>query len=234
MTHEELRAAGYDVDAAAHERLAVFVRLLGAENARANLTGAANTRLLWRQHICDSLALLQAARGLAAGRLLDLGSGGGLPGLPLACVCPLLDVTLVDATRKKVAALRRMIARLGLPNARAVWGRAETLAHDPAYREQFDAVTARAVAALPALIEYAAGFVRPGGACWFFKSLAGADEERPVAESAARTCRLTPGRVERYRLPGDTDDRGIVIYAKEGVLPPELPRAPGRARKRPL
>ncbi len=187
MTREELRAAGHDVGAAAYARLAEFVRLLMEENARLNLTAAKTAAEIWRGHVCDSLALAGLVSERRVQALLDLGSGGGLPGVPVACVCEGVRVTLLDATRKKVDAAARMIARLGLSNATALWGRAEVRAHAPAYRERFDAVTSRAVAELPVLLEYAAGFVRSGGECWFFKSAARAAEERAAAQ-APRPC----------------------------------------------
>jgi 16S rRNA (guanine527-N7)-methyltransferase len=234
VTREELETAGFKVNPAAHARLAQLVELLLAENRRVNLTAARSVAVLWRAHVCDSLALLPLLREQAAVRVLDLGAGGGFPGLPLACACPDMEVTLLDATRKKVDAVRRIIQAMGLPNARAVWGRAETLAHDPAYREQFDAVAARAVATLPILLEYAAGFARPGGHCWLFKSAGAVGAEQAAAAAAAASCRLEQVDTRGYRLPGESDDRLLLVYRKHGVLPDDLPRAAGRARKRPL
>lgn len=234
MTRDELAAAGFDVSNAAHQRLAAFVQRLLEENQKLNLTAARDEAEIWHGHVCDSLALWPAVQAHHVERLLDIGSGGGLPGLPLACLCDDLQVTLLDATQKKVAALERIIAQLALRNVRAVWGRAEALAHDPAYREQFEAVCARAVATLPVLIEYAAGFVRPGGYCWFFKSVAGFRAEEAPAESAARACALAPAGTRAYRLPDERDERVLVGYRKEGPLAPTLPRRSGRAQKRAL
>lgn len=234
MTREELETAGFKVSETVYARLAQLVELLLAENRRVNLTAARNPAQLWRAHVCDSLALLPLVHEHAAGDVLDLGSGGGFPGLPLACACPDVEVTLLDATRKKVDAVRRIIQAMRLPNARAVWGRAETLARDPAYRERFDAVAARAVAALPVLLEYAAGFARPGGHCWLFKSAAATGAEQAAAASAAASCCLEHVDTCRYRLPGESDDRLILVYRKQGVLPADLPRAVGRPRKQPL
>jgi len=234
MTREELQQAGHAVSAVAYARLVQFVELLRAENRQLNLTGVQEAGELWRGHVCDSLVLWPRVVAAGATCVLDLGSGGGLPGLPLACVCETAQVTLLDATRKKVNALERIIAGLGLPNARAAWGRAELLAHEPAQREQFDFVTARAVAALPVLIEYAAGFVRPGGECWFFKTPGAVAEERSRADSAARACCLAEFSTLPYRLSGETDDRVLVGYRKEGRLADRLPRRTGAAKKRPL
>jgi 16S rRNA (guanine527-N7)-methyltransferase len=234
MTHHELAAAGYDVSAAAHARLTQFVHALLAENQALNLTAARDVAGVWRAHVCDSLALVAWIGEHRVARLLDLGSGGGLPGIPLACACAGLDVTLLDATRKKVAALERIIQSVGLEHAQAVWGRAETLAHDPAHRERFDAVAARAVATLPVLIEYAAGFVRTGGHAWFFKSQSAADTEVAQAEPAAQACKLAYADTLRYRLPGEPAERVILGYRKTSALGVELPRRAGRAQKRPL
>ncbi len=234
MTRQELDAAGFDVSEVAYARLARFVQLLRAENEKLNLTAACDEDEIWRVHVCDSLTLLPVVRSHAVRRLLDLGTGGGLPGLPLACVTGRVDVTLVDATRKKIVAVRHIIARLGLDNARGVWGRSELLAHLPVYREQFDAVTARAVASLPVLLEYAAGFVRPGGRCWFFKSAAAASPEGAMAESAARACKLEYVDALPYRLRGERDDRVLMHFRKIAKLSPDLPRRPGKPSKHPL
>lgn len=167
-------------------------------------------------------------------RVLDLGAGGGLPGIPLACACPDAQVTLLEATGKKVAALERIIARVGLGNVNAAHGRAEVLAHDPQYREQFDLVTARAVAELPALLELAAGFVKAGGTCWFFKSRPQAEREIPAARSAAARCALDYAGTELYRVPAEADRRALVRYRKTASLSTDLPRRTGRATTRPL
>ena len=234
MKRSELESAGFDVSEVAYARLARFVQLLLEENEKLNLTAVHDEVEAWRVHVCDSLMLLPVVRSHNVRRLLDLGTGGGLPGLPLACVTGRVDVTLIDATRKKVVAVRHMIARLGLDNARGVWGRAELLAHLPAYREQYEAVTARAVASLPVLLEYAAGFVRPRGHCWFFKSAAASGPEGAMAESAARACQLAYVDELPYRLRGEDEDRVLMHYSKVGKLGPDLPRRPGKPTKRPL
>jgi 16S rRNA (guanine527-N7)-methyltransferase len=231
---QHLPAWARDIGDVATAHLSHFLRLLSAENQRQNLTGTRDEAELWRIHIGDSLKLLPLLHERGVNRLLDLGSGGGLPGIPLACVRPDLHVTLLDATRKKVAAVERMVAALELSNVRAVWGRAEALAHQPEYREQFDAVAVRAVAALPVLLEYAAGFVRPGGTCWFYKSAAAAEPERVAAESAARRCRLSHVATHAYRLPDEVADRALLEYRKDGELDADLPREVGLAKEHPL
>jgi len=234
VTQVELMQAGYDVGAEAHARLAAYVTALLAENEHVNLTAIRDAAELWRGHVCDSLALVPLAAALKARRVLDLGSGGGLPGVPLACVQPDVQVTLLDSVRKKVAAVERAVAVVGLGNVGTLCGRAEELAHTPAQRERYDAVTARAVAELPALVEYAAGFVRVGGECWLFKSAAGAQTEVQAARRAAGQCGLVLVRTVPYRVPGDTADRALVVYRKERPLDRRLPRGVGQAKKKAL
>jgi 16S rRNA (guanine527-N7)-methyltransferase len=234
MRHEELIAAGFEVSPDAHARLAGFVELLLRENQRLNLTAIRDAGEVWRLHVCESLALLPLVVESGARRLLDLGTGGGVPGVPLACVCDDLRVMLLDATRKKLDAVGRIVAELELSNVETLWGRAETLAHDAQYREQFDVVTARAVAKLPTLVEYAAGFVRRGGQCWFAKSLDAAEHETEQARRAAGLCALRLVRTQRFRLPGEPGERAVVVYEKRGPLRSNLPRPHGQPRRKPL
>src|SRR5262245_15056698 len=124
MTHAELSYAGYDISESACAHLHSYIQALLAENQKLNLISLRNEADIWSVHVCDSLALLPPIRERAAKRLLDLGCGGGLPGVPLACACPELRVTLLDATRKKVQALERIVAHVGLANVDCLWGRA--------------------------------------------------------------------------------------------------------------
>lgn len=234
MTGEELAAAGFELGPKIYARLSRFVELLLLENQRVNLTAIRDVDEVWRLHICESLALLALISESRPRRLLDLGTGGGIPGIPLACVRDNLEVVLLDATRKKLDAVGRIVAELGLSGVQTLWGRAEALAHDEAYRETFDVVTARAVAALPTLIEYAAGFVRPGGQCWFAKSIDAAEREIEDARSAASQCALQYVKTHRFTLPGHHGERAIVIYMKRSRLRTDLPRSQGRPRRKPL
>ncbi len=232
MTQAELAELGYAVDEKAWSRLAEFVRSLLEENTRVNLTAVRTAEEVWRRHVCDSLALVPLMDERRPTRLLDLGSGGGVPGIPLACVFPDLPVTLLDATRRKTEALMRIVAGVGLARVAVKWGRAESVAHDRDFRERYDVVTARAVAALPILLEYVAGFVAVGGEAWLFKTQG--EVEREEAGGAARACGLEEAGVREYMLPGDDVGRLIVRYRKVAPLAADLPRGPGRAEKRPL
>jgi 16S rRNA (guanine527-N7)-methyltransferase len=234
LTRAELIAAGFDIGEAAYARLARFVDHLLDENTRLNLTGAKSAADVWNPHVCDSLALVPLVAEFDARSLLDLGAGGGFPGIPVACLCDDLAVTLLDATQKKTAALERIVAGVELPDVRVRCARAEALAHDPAHRERYDLVAARAVAELRVLLEYAAGFVRPGGYCCFFKTPAAIEREARGAARAAKACRLEPRQAHTYHLPREQTARAIAVYQKTVALPDNLPRAAGQARKHPL
>ncbi|MCA9245012.1 MAG: 16S rRNA (guanine(527)-N(7))-methyltransferase RsmG, partial [Phycisphaerales bacterium] len=158
MTIQEIASWGFEMDAAAHQRLAAFVEALLDENTRVNLTAIRNPPDTWALHVCDSLALAAMLGESGAASLVDIGSGGGAPAIPIACVAPQMRIVAIDRVGKKVDAIRRICDRVGLTNVKAYHGRAEDLAHQPGLREQFDAVTARAVAPLPTVLEYAAGF----------------------------------------------------------------------------
>lgn len=228
MTLAELHAVGFDLDAAAHARLVMYVDRLLAENEHINLTGTRDPVAFWAAHVCDSLALVPHLRAAGSTSLVDLGSGGGLPGVPLACAMPGLAVTLLDATRKKLAAVERICEPLCLTNLRTVWGRAETLAHEQQHRERYDVLTARAVGPLARTLELASGLVRPGGTLWFYKSCQAVAEEVRDAAATAKASRLECVNQVRYSLPVGQGERALAIYLKAAPLPRHLPRSADR------
>lgn len=234
MTPNDLKSWGFDAGAAAHQRLAAFVEALLDENTRHNLTAIRNAPDTWALHVCDSLALAALLRESGAESLVDIGSGGGAPAIPIACVAPDLRIVAIDRIGKKVDAIRRICASIGVHNVEAIHGRAEDLAHQPALREQFDAVTARAVARLPTVLEYAAGFISTGGSGWFYKSQLGAEEEVESARQAEARMNVELVDFHGYALPEPHGERVIVEYRKMARLAAALPRKSGAARKRPL
>lgn len=224
MTREQLEKAGFHVGDAEYARLSRFVELLLAENERTNLTAVRDAAGVWALHVCDSLTLLPLVGRFKPRTVVDLGTGGGVPGLPLACVLPEVQFTLIDATRKKIEAVERIGRGLGLANCRYVWGRGEALAHEPPHRERYDVVIARAVASIDDLARYASGLVRPGGQAWFMKSCQAAEAERRAAERATTRLQLIYRATETVRLPEPHGERAILVYEKRGTLPSGLPK----------
>jgi 16S rRNA (guanine(527)-N(7))-methyltransferase RsmG len=226
VTHAELVAAGCEVDAAAHARLAQFVDVLLAENRVHNLTAIRTPEAVWPLHILDSLALLPRLDARAATpRVADLGSGGGVPGIPLAIARPALRVTLFDATRKKVDACNRMIEALKLDNVRAVWARVEARGRPTSspklpvgHAGRYDVVLARAVGPLAELVERAATLLSRDAAaeCWFHKSVAALPAELEAAEAAAQRVGLRHVETLSYSLPAEHGPRAIAVFGRRG------------------
>jgi 16S rRNA (guanine527-N7)-methyltransferase len=155
-----LRKNGLSVTDEALGRLSKYVELLLDANRRVNLISRKDEQNIWERHILHSLSLLFLVRLSPRCRVLDLGSGGGLPGIPLKIVLPGMHLTLLDATRKKMAAVDQIIRALELTDVKAVWGRAEDLATKKELRFQFDVVVARSVGPLDELARLAHPFLR--------------------------------------------------------------------------
>ena len=178
--------------------------------------------------IDDSLVL--AAHIADARRLVDVGSGGGLPGLPLKIVRPDLEVTLIEADQDKAAFLVQAAARLDLRGVEVLAVRAEDAGHDPRYREAFDVAVARALAPLPTLVELCLPLVRVGG-----RLLAQKTEKEDVAR-AARAVEVLGGRLGAA-IGAASRARGsgvIVVVEKIGPTPRAYPRRPGLPSRKPL
>jgi 16S rRNA (guanine527-N7)-methyltransferase len=183
-------------------------------------------------HVADSLAALEVDALHDAGVIADLGAGAGFPGLVLAAALAHARVDLIEASRRKAALIGRLIAAGGLANARAIPLRAEELAAADG-REAYDVVTARAVAPLAVLAEYAAPLLRQGGALIAWKGKRDAAEEA-AGTAAADRLGLTPGAVLAVEPYRGSRNRHLHVYTKSGPTPPQYPRRPGMAAKRPL
>ncbi len=220
-------------------RLREYTQRLLAANRRVNLTALRDESALLQRYLLDSLALLPvmaqtlgcSVEALRARSLrgIDVGSGGGAPGIPLAIAWPALRMTLVEATAKKARFLQEVTQSLELP-VPVLSQRAEEVAHQPAHRERYDLVTARAVAALPALVELTLPFLRVGG--WaFFPKGERAGEETQAALAAIQI--LGGEEVQKVPYPG-SDAGAIVVIRKVATTPERYPRRPGVPTRRPL
>jgi len=229
---------GVPLDADALSRFAQYRDLLLERSAQFNLTAIRDPDEVEHRLFLDAIAmapLLDRLTDVGASqcgrriRLVDIGAGAGFPGLPLKIVRPALEVTLIDATGKKVAFVNEVISRLGLDAAGAVQGRAEDLGQEPAYRAQFDVATARAVAALPVLMEYVIPFLRVGGTALLPKGLQIAEELR-MGENAAGL--LGAKIVSAAELPVETTR--LVVVRKLAPTPVAYPRRTGIPGRDPL
>jgi 16S rRNA (guanine527-N7)-methyltransferase len=201
-------------------------------NTRVNLTAITNPEEVQVKHFLDSLSLL-LVYDKPQTRLLDIGTGAGFPGLALKIVRPEWQVVLLEATGKKVTFLRHVIDTLHLTGVEVVHGRAEELAHKPQYRATFDVVTARAVAALPTLLEYSAPFCRVGGEIILFKK-GDIGSELIQGQRAARLLGAIFKEDIPVTLPGLEDDRRLLVWQQQKTCPPQYPRSGAAIAKKAL
>lgn len=226
-------------------RLHGYLELLVERRGRANVTGIRDPAQAERLLLLESIAaaavapLLAASSGRDSLRLLDVGAGGGIPGIPLAIAFPRLAVTLLDATRKKIDFAQHAVHALALDNVTAAWGRAEELAHAPEHREQYDVVTVRGVGSLATVAELALPFCARGGVLAAFKSLwtsskSPLDAELAEAHHAIRVTGGSDARVTPFNLPELPPQHCLVTVRKAAPTPRQYPRRPGLPAKRPL
>jgi len=229
-------ALGLALDGARVERFARYRDLLLDWNTRVNLTAITDPAEVVTRHFLDALTCLLGvpaewrSREL---RLIDVGSGAGFPGLPLALVLPEWRVTVLEATGKKVRFLDAVLRDLGLTNVQTVTGRAEEVAHAAAHRGAYEVVTARAVAALPTLLEYCAPFARLGGRLILPKK-GDLAAELTAGERAAPLLGARLLNAVLVTVPPLDDGRVLLLAHQERSCPPHYPRAAGAPVKRPL
>ena len=230
---EMLSRLSLPAEDAAAEQLLQYYDLLVERNRVMNLTAITEFTDVVEKHFADSLLLAQAVDLQEVSSVIDIGTGAGFPGIPLKIVYPHLQVTLLDALRKRIAFLDEAVRSLGLSGVRTVHGRAEDLGKDTAYRERYDLSVSRAVADLSVLSELCIPFVRTGGTFVSYKS-AGAGEE---IENAAHAVHLLGGedpQVITVLLPQTRQERLLVCIRKSQDTPLSYPRRAGIPAKRPL
>lgn len=213
-----------------------YYQELCAWNARLNLTTIVEWEAVQIQHFLDSLTcllVLPSEVHRVPYRVVDIGSGGGFPGVPLKIALPHLDMALVESVQKKAAFLEHLTRVLALKGTVVYPRRAEEVARLPECRERFDLAVSRAVAPLAVLAEYCLPFVRTGG---LVVAMKGRDVEEEV-RAGLRAVEVLGGRLREVRpilLPGLEAPRHLVVLEKVSSTPPRYPRRPGLPAKRPL
>jgi 16S rRNA (guanine527-N7)-methyltransferase len=219
-------------DTKINQLLAYLSKLL-LTNKVINLTSITNYPEALLKHLYDSLVVLKLPIFLEAKKILDVGSGGGLPGIPLAICCPEKKFVSMEATRKKVEFQKTISKELSLANHTAIWGRVEELGHDPAYRQQYDLVVARALAGTATLAELTLPFIKLNGFALFYK----AKEYQSELNTAANAIKDLGGFYQstlEIQLPEAAGIRNIIIIKKVRNTPEQFPRRPGIPQKKPL
>lgn len=211
-------------------RLGLYLHELLETNRKFNLTAIREPGEAWMRHILDSLSLLGHLNDATS--LIDVGTGGGLPGIPLAITQSPCAVTLLEATGKKARFCQSVIEQLDLPHARVVNDRAEAVGQDKGHRAAYDIAVARAVGPIRVLVELTLPLTKVGGRVLAMK---GRRVEEELAEAGDALHLLGAGAVELYEaLPGMDDDAVIVEITKERPTPRTYPRRPGEPKSRPL
>lgn len=236
MTFAEILAArGAEAQLSfTEEQLAQFTHyyeLLVETNKVMNLTAITEPEEVAVKHMVDSL--LAYEDGMQGKTLVDVGTGAGFPGVPLKIYCPSLRVTLVDSLGKRLRFLEQVIDELGLKGIRCEHLRAEDAGRSKKHREQYDYVTARAVARLSVLSEYCLPLAKKGGQ---FIALKGSRFAEEIEEGEAAV-KILGGKIisaEPVKLPGLDDGRAIIKIAKIKATPAQYPRKAGTPEKQPL
>lgn len=214
----------------AADRFDKFAELLVDYNNKVNLTAITAPDDIVIKHFVDSLCLSRFVE-LNNKKIIDVGTGAGFPGAALLCANPELDITMIDSVNKKLDFIRFLLNELGL-KGNVVTVRAEDAAKKPEYREKFDIVTSRAVAALNVLAEYSVPLVKVGGLFTPLKAVLSPEEDQRGC-SAVKNLGCEIISKNKYAIP-DGSEREIIIAKKVSHTSPKYPRAYSQISKKPL
>lgn len=212
-------------------RFNIYLRELQSWNKKFNLTAYEKERDIIIYHFLDSLLPLPHFP-LKEGKLIDIGTGAGFPGIPLKIVQESFSLYLLEANRKRLSFLKNLREKIGV-EFEIIEGRAEDIAKLPEHRENYDLAVARAVASLPVLLEYSLPFLRIGGYLISYKGPKLMEE----VDMAKKAMAILGGRLENViekELPFSGEKRMFAIFLKERSTPPNYPRRTGIPAKRPI
>lgn len=215
------------------EQFDKFYNILIEWNQVMNLTAITKYDEVVQKHFIDSLSIKDVINLKEVCSVIDVGTGAGFPGIPLKIAFPHLKVTLLDSLNKRVKFLNEVIFELGLKNIETVHGRAEDVARNKEYREQYDICVSRAVANLTTLCEYCLPYVKVGGILISYKS-GNVEEEIKDSEKAVSILGGIVKKVIKFELRGTNIGRSFVIIEKKKSTPKKYPRKAGLPSKEPL
>jgi 16S rRNA (guanine527-N7)-methyltransferase len=230
----DLEALEIALPGGAIERLSDYLDLVLEANKTTNLTAIRHREQAWSRLIVDSLTPLPGVDlAPAGGRVIDIGTGAGLPGIPLAIARPELRFSLIEATGKKAEFLRHVIQSLSLPNVTVLQERAEAVGQDPAHRQRYTIAVSRAVGPMPVVLEYSLPLLEVGGRMLAMK---GPKAEQELEASGDAMEKLGAGELAVIDAYPESFDNDLVIVSivKDRPTPKAYPRLPGVPKKDPL
>jgi 16S rRNA (guanine527-N7)-methyltransferase len=233
LVQDAQRLFGLNLTSRQVQALSIYERELIACNEKVNLTAIRDEAGIRTKHFLDSFSCILAWKDRPPGRLIDVGTGAGFPGIPLKILYPSMQLTLVESIGKKADFCRHIVESLDLGSVEVITARAEEVGQLPAHREAYDWAVARAVALLPVLVEYLLPLVKIGGTILAQKGQSGPEE----ANQAERALRLLGGHLRQLipvTLPGVVEERYLVVVDKTAATPRTYPRLPGTPAKKPL
>lgn len=226
-------AAGINLEDSKVQAFEEYRTLILEYNKIMDITNITEEKDMYIKHFIDSLYLNKSGLLSSARSLIDIGTGGGFPGIPLKILYPHLEATLLDSLNKRVKFLNGVIDKLKIDKAQAIHGRAEELARNTSYREKYDLATSRAVAPLNTLTEYSLAFIKVGG---HFIAMKGPNYEEELLD-AKNAINIMGGKIKEvinYSLPDGCGERSLIIIEKVRPTPKKYPRGQGKPKKQPL
>lgn len=233
---ESFRKFGCELNDTQIQQFLTYADMLVEWNEKMNLTAITEFEDIVWKHFIDSVAVYQSecvSKELFNGKMIDVGTGAGFPGVPLKILYPNLKITLLDSLNKRIGFLQEVVNACGLKDVTLVHGRAEDYGRDSKYREQFDLCVSRAVANLATLSEYCIPFIKKGGTFISYKS-ADIKEELKQGKKAVAVFGAEVKKVDSFVIKGSDIPRSLIIMKKVNLTPKKYPRKAGTPSKSPI